>query len=330
MPILSLIKFFYSLGASLKIDVDVLIRSHGDSQFLFQAIDSVQKQIFTGRVKIHVSAFRTPTHLWTQLEELSRRGSICLHICDQAGYAYPLNLMLECASGIYVAILDHDDLMRENRLQLQFDFLGSHPEISALGSAIRLIDDMGNEIGYQRYESNPEKIRATLLRKNPLAHPAVMLRRSSINSAGCWRGFYDTAEDYDLWLRLSEFSNLSNLPDILSDYRLHKSQVSQTSRRRNLAAGLAAVESARMRRKGKFEVHELFGTTNEYGGQLFVKARVNYMIWCEFLLGRLRLAGLAQKSFRAAVFLFLLFMTNPRKAIWATRLIVRRLKKELV
>ena len=80
-------------------DVDVLIRSHGNSRFLLSAIDSVQKQVFAGRYRIHVSIFESSLDLLIRLEEMSSRDQICLHKCDRAGYAYPLNLMIGCGSG---------------------------------------------------------------------------------------------------------------------------------------------------------------------------------------------------------------------------------------
>lgn len=306
-------------------NVDVLIRSHGNSRFLLDAIDSVKTQVFTGTLRIHVSAFKVDRSLLNCLEAMSNEGEICLHHCELPGYSYPLNLMLACASGDYVAILDHDDLMRKNRVQLQFDFLNTRPEFSAVGSSIRIIDDFGREVSFHKYESDPEKIRKTLGIKTPLAHPASMIRKSELISSGGYRGFYDTAEDYDLWLRLSESSNLSNLPEVLSDYRLHDLQVTRTSRRRNLTAGVAAVDSARMRRKGRLEIHERFHSAEEYGSKLLVKFRVTRLICAEYFLRMLREKGLAEKRFWAASFLMMLFMVSPRKAFWAIRLIIRRL-----
>ena len=310
----------------MKIDVDVLIRSHGDSQFLLQAIDSVQKQVFTGELKIHVSTFRAPIHLQKSLEELLRRESICLHVCDRAGYAYPLNLMLDCSSGLYVAILDHDDLMNQHRIQIQFDFLEKNPQICAVGSSIRLIDSSGEVIGRQVYESNPQKVRKALLHKTPLAHPSAMIKRSAVNMIGGYRDFYDTAEDFDLWLRLSEFYNLSNLVENLTDYRLHESQVTSTSRYRNLTASFAAMESARFRKKGFAEIHERYDSPQAYGSVLSIRVKLNYRIYCEKLLRNIRKCHLSGRNLLTLCYFVLLLIVSPRQGIWALKLGFRSLK----
>lgn len=304
----------------MKIDVDVLIRSHGDSQFLVQAIDSAQNQSFTGRAKIHVSAFGTPIHLQIHLEELSRRGSICLHMCDRAGYAYPLNLMLNCSSGLYIAILDHDDLMNKDRLQTQFDFLEKNPEICAVGSSVRLIDSSGEVIGNQVYESNPQKIRIALMDKTPLAHPSAMMRRAAVNQIGGYRDFYDTAEDYDLWLRLSEIYNLSNLVENLTDYRIHDSQITSTSRYRNLTASLAAAKSAKLRKKGLTEIHDRYKSPQAFGNTLSIRVNLHYRIYCEKLLRNIRKSYLSGSHAVAFCYLVLLLTVSPRQGIWALKL----------
>ena len=306
--------------------MDVLVRSHGDSQFLLQAIDSVQSQLFTGSVKIHVSAFRTPIHLRIQLEELSRRESICLHMCDRAGYAYPLNLMLKCSSGLYVAILDHDDLMSKDRLQNQFDFLEKNLEICAVGSSIRFIDGCGVVIGHKVYESDPQKIRIALLNKTPLAHPSAMIRRSAANQIGGYRDFYDTAEDYDLWLRLSEFYNLSNLVENLTDYRIHDSQITSTSRYRNLTASLAAVKSAKLRKKGLTEIHDRYESPQAFGNFPPIRIILHHRIYCEKLLRNIRMSHLSGGYSIAFCYLVLLLIVSPRQGIWALRLGFRSFK----
>ena len=309
----------------MKIDVDVIIRSHGDSQFLLQAIDSVQKQVFTGELKIHVSTLTAPIHLRDSLEELHRQASICLHVCDRAGYAYPLNLMLDCSSGLYVAILDHDDLMNRNRIQIQFDFLEKNREICAVGSSIRLINSLGEVIGHQVYESNPQKVRKVLLHKTSLAHPSAMIRRSAINKVGGYRDFYDTAEDFDLWLRLSEFCNLSNLVENLTDYRLHESQVTSTSRYRNLTASSAAMQSARLRKKGLAEIHDRYKSPQSYGGVFSIRVKLNYRIYCEKLLRNIRTCHLIGRHSLALYYFVLLLVVSPRQGIWALRLGFRSL-----
>jgi glycosyltransferase involved in cell wall biosynthesis len=246
-------------------------------------------------------------------------------MCDRAGYSYPLNVMLDCSSGLYVAILDHDDLMNENRIQIQFDFLEKNPEICAVGSSIRLIDSSGEVIGRQIYESHPRKIRKALLHKTPMAHPSAMMRRSAVYKVGGYRDFYDTAEDFDLWSRLSESYNLSNLVENLTDYRLHESQVTSTSRYRNLTASLAAMQSARLRKRGLSEIHDRYESPQAFGRVLHIRIKLHYRIYCEKLLRKTRMSHLSGSHWLTLCYFTLLFIVSPRQGIWALKLGFRSL-----
>jgi len=52
-----------------------------------------------------------------------------------------------------------------------------------------------------------------------------MLRADRITAVGGYREAYRHAEDYDLWLRLSEVGEIDNLSDIVLDYRVHAGSV---------------------------------------------------------------------------------------------------------
>jgi hypothetical protein len=68
---------------------------------------------------------------------------------------------------------------------------------------------------------------------------------------GGYRDVALQAEDYDLWLRVSERHDLANLPETLIEYRFHDEQVSLTKRAQQVLTTLGVREAARMRREGR-------------------------------------------------------------------------------
>jgi hypothetical protein len=60
---------------------------------------------------------------------------------------------------------------------------------------------------------------------NCIAHPSVMGRRELIQTLG-YRTQAAHVEDYDLWIRMSAVSRLSNLPEVLVKYRVLDQSVS--------------------------------------------------------------------------------------------------------
>jgi hypothetical protein len=62
---------------------------------------------------------------------------------------------------------------------------------------------------------------------NSLAHPTVMMRRDAINPCAAYSANYRNAEDYDLFLRLSRTTQLSNIGEPLLLYRTWHGNVSR-------------------------------------------------------------------------------------------------------
>jgi hypothetical protein len=61
---------------------------------------------------------------------------------------------------------------------------------------------------------------------NPLIHSSIMARTELMRRLGGYRGAFEGAEDYDLWLRAAEVAELGNLPEALVSYRRHPGSVS--------------------------------------------------------------------------------------------------------
>jgi hypothetical protein len=76
------------------------------------------------------------------------------------------------------------------------------------------------------------------------------MRRDAYVQAGGYREPFCQAEDYDLWLRMSERGALANLPDVLLLYREHETQVTRYSRPTSWLANALARDLADRRRRG--------------------------------------------------------------------------------
>jgi hypothetical protein len=115
--------------------------------------------------------------------------------------------------------MDQDDESLPQRLGAQKKFLDSHPGVVAAGSWVL---HMGARPEFDRLVRLPiehDEIASVLPRENCLYHPSVMLRRSPVLEAGGYRGEFNNAEDYDLWLRLVRTHQLANVAEPLLRYR---------------------------------------------------------------------------------------------------------------
>ncbi len=142
------------------------------------------------------------------------------------GIVPALNLGLSKVTSKYIARMDDDDLMLPNRLENQLNYLDTHPDYVLLGGQIELIDESNNHIGYSKYKKVVRCQTESILKSNPLAHPAAMFVRERVVEIGGYRSFLP--EDWDLWIRLCEIGNVGNLDEVLIKYRVHSSQLSRS------------------------------------------------------------------------------------------------------
>jgi len=144
------------------------------------------------------------------------------------GIVEALNRGLDEASGELIARMDGDDEMMPGRLAAQVDFLRRNGRILACGTDYDLF---GTASGRVRTPHRPTHCRARLLFGSPMAHPAVMIRRSALDGNGLrYRAAFGGAEDFRLFSELAEFGELANLPMIGLRYRRHAGQLSSVAR----------------------------------------------------------------------------------------------------
>jgi glycosyltransferase involved in cell wall biosynthesis len=153
-----------------------------------------------------------------------------------SGLTASLNRALGLAQAPLVARLDADDVALPERLACQRAFLDAHPEVGLLGTAAREVDASGRELGVVRPPEDDAAIRRALIRRNPFVHSSVMMRRRTLEEAGRYDERLPVAQDYDLWMRMSQITRLANLSAPLVVRRLLPGRVSAARDSERLAA----------------------------------------------------------------------------------------------
>jgi hypothetical protein len=144
--------------------------------------------------------------------------------------------------------------MYPNRINAQIDYLLKNPNCAVVGSSIAVIDHIGNKIGEKGFSTNADHINLNKYKELPVAHPAVAIRKESFFYVGGYRDFYWPSEDYDLWLRILDKFEISNTNEILTEYRVHPSQVTASKFFLKHASAIAAKVSSQRRNQGKMEI----------------------------------------------------------------------------
>ena len=118
-----------------------------------------------------------------------------------------LNRAAELARGTLLARQDADDASAPNRLADQVRYLEAHPETGLCGSWAWFIEaDLGPLFSLELPDDHQKLSHFLQIGKNPFVHGAMLIRAELFRKSGGYRGSY--AEDFDLWLRLSEVTRL--------------------------------------------------------------------------------------------------------------------------
>lgn len=134
------------------------------------------------------------------------------------------------AKGKYIARMDSDDIMLANRLELQYEYMESHPDIDICGGAAQCFGKTTNQLSVN--ESHVD-IASSMILYNPIIHPTVIMRKQVIylfplknGIYWCYNPKYRFAEDYKLWTDLVlKGCRFVNIPNTILKYRTSENQV---------------------------------------------------------------------------------------------------------
>ncbi len=208
-------------------EVSVVIPYNVVGPFFRDAVRSVLASDFQDFEVILVADRVPPSQV-----ELVRQGFSDQRIStvnsEGEGLVAALNTGIRRSRGKYVARMDSDDISAPMRLTEQFRVLHANPKLSVVGSQVEFICEHGSVLGLSRY---PTRIwRGHIIKPfwSKLAHPATMIRKSSLELIGGYRELFEAAEDLDLWNRLLRIGGAVNIPRPLLKYRQHPNQFSNT------------------------------------------------------------------------------------------------------
>jgi glycosyltransferase involved in cell wall biosynthesis len=227
--------------------VTVLMPVHNGAAYLEAAIGSIRRQTHSDFEFLIVDDGSTDGSCEVLQGFAAQDSRIRISHGMHEGVAAARNRGLALARGTVIVCMDADDVAMPERIERQLAYLAEHPEVAAVGSALRLINKDGDPIAAPtKYPLTSEEIREGLLSGYcTLGHPTVAMRREAAIAVGGYRRAFDPADDYDLWIRLSERYALANVPDVLVDYRWHGNNTTARRRRKQaLGAHIAKLAAA--------------------------------------------------------------------------------------
>jgi glycosyltransferase involved in cell wall biosynthesis len=200
---------------------------YNSERYLHQAVDSILSQTFADFEYICVDDGSTDRSPEILKEYAQRDPRIQVLTRANGGVTSALNAGLVIARGEYVARMDADDVADPSRFQLQLEYMSGHPECAAVGCWVILTNANGAERGRSRPGLTHDQIteRLWIGDSSAMPHFGSFIRRASLTQLGNYNEKFRTAQDLDLFLRMSEIGRLANVPHFLMQYREHEASV---------------------------------------------------------------------------------------------------------
>jgi len=230
--------------------VSVILPTRNGLPFLSLAVDSILAQSVADLELIIIdNGSSDQTESWIQTVRDPRVVYVKL---SEPGIGRALNYGLTFARSQLIARMDADDVSLPNRLELQVRFLNEHPKAVLVGSQFQFFAS-GRLAKATPLPTEDAKIRHHLSHGSPvLCHPAILFRTTAALSAGGYRT-EGVGEELDFFLRMGEFGEIRNTPQILHYYRVSQESVSVASVSALSEAHQYALSCWRMRASGQPE-----------------------------------------------------------------------------
>ncbi len=198
--------------------VSIVIPVHNGERYIKESIDSCFIQTY-GNIEIIVVDDKSTDNT---LEILKGYGEkiIVLPVEKQNGLGNVINIGIRASKGKYIARMDADDIMIFDRIEKQVEYLESHPNCVAVGGQIDIINENSDITGHREYALDDKDLKKNRFLFQPFAHPAVTLRKSTLEEIGLYPEDMWKVEDVKLFLILSTKGEFANLPDTVLKYRM--------------------------------------------------------------------------------------------------------------
>lgn len=235
-------------------------------QFLVEMMDSVRSQSY-GNWQLCL-ADATPGDMVGRVvkeycEKHQEKRIIYHHLEENLGIAGNTNAGLKLATGDWIGLLDHDDLLAPDALFEIAAKINSNSKIEAVYSDEDKVTEEKKGLIHSQPHFKPD-FSPDLLRSNNYITHFFCVKRNVLEQTGGFRKEFDGAQDYDFILRCTELAReTGHVAKVLYHWRVHSSSTADNPMSKQYAytAGQRAIEEHlnRMGQKGTVSQLKHFG-----------------------------------------------------------------------
>jgi glycosyltransferase involved in cell wall biosynthesis len=210
------------------IRVSVVMACHNSSRYLDDAAQSILNQTLVDLELILIDDGSTDSTLAiaSRYRDQDDRVSV-LSLPENSGPAIARNCGIEASAGEWIGILDSDDIAMPSRFDEQLKLADKDKELVMIGSSAIIIDEKSDVIKNYKYPTRHRALSNRLYCSRAFPpHSSILYKKEFFKNLPAFNPRLVPAEDYDLWLRLSETGKLVSVDRPLVKVRKHKGNIS--------------------------------------------------------------------------------------------------------
>lgn len=211
--------------------ISVNLCCYNSERYLEETLQSIFSQTYTDWELVIVNDGSTDATERIIRKHQSDGRPIVYHYQSNAGLGKARNKALELSRGKYVALIDHDDVWMQGKLEAQVRLLESDPQLGLVYCDGYAVDAQGRDLALYSNKYYPARgyIFDELAQGCFIRPVAAVVSRSVLEKVG---GFPDfrMAEEYDLFLRIAFEYPIGYIDAPLYKYRFHEQNLSLRGR----------------------------------------------------------------------------------------------------
>ena len=203
--------------------VSVLMPNYNCEAYLPEAIESILIQSFTDFEFIIIDDGSTDRS-WEITQEYASRDKRIIAVKNEENLwiSWNRNKLLELAKGKYIVWQDSDDISYDYRIQKQYDYMESHPEVWASWGWLQFFDESW-DLSTRLYKLEDSEIRKTIFKYSPVSLPSSIMRLEVVQEVWGFQKWLNVAEDLDLSFRIWKTYKFGNISEVVLKYRQNSS-----------------------------------------------------------------------------------------------------------
>ena len=256
------------------LDISIVVANYNNAPYLNDFFNSILSSSILPKELIIIDDGSTDNSIEIIESYLSNDFIRLIKFDTNKGFANALNKGIQESTGKYIARIDPDDIMLEDRLDTQFNFLEQNPHIDLVGGNVTYFNSLTQaNISNSNFPENHDAIlKAYKSGDHGVQHPTVFAKAELFKRYSYNQDTYP-AEDYDIFARMIiDGYVFANIQEPVNKMRVHSNSVSNSIAYKTIEKTFSLRDKIFNIKQSDFQVKRYYKYISNYRKFLFAQS----------------------------------------------------------